>query len=101
MRITLYPVRSDDRLTLERHGDALTIDGVAYDFAALGEGDLLPREAVSCPCLVSDVERIDGRIHLTLRLPVAASARAAARHPAPVLDPPDGPVALPGHGGAA
>ena len=77
MLIALCPVRSDDRLTLARHGDALTIDGVAYDVAPLGAGELPPREAVRRSCRVGDVARIDGRIPPTPRLPVAAFARAA------------------------
>ena len=95
MIITLSPVRMDAALVLERAGVVLTVNGTALDFAPLGEGDTLPRDATGCPWIVSDVTRQGGRIRLTLILPHGAAASEAARFPAPVIDPPDGPVALP------
>ena len=38
MQITLTPQRRDDTLTLTRSGDVLTINGEAFDFAAIPEG---------------------------------------------------------------
>ena len=95
MHIILSPQRRDDALTLGRQGDVLVINGDALDFSALGEGDLLPREAVDHPFVVSDVERVDGRVTLTLILPHGAGASQAARFPADIIDPPDGPVEVP------
>lgn len=95
MRIILSPQRRDDTLTLERNGDALTINGEVFDFAGLAEGDLLPREAVGTPWLASDVKRVDGHITLTLLLPHGPNAPHETRYPTDIIDPPDGPVALP------
>ena len=97
MQITLTPVRLDTPLTLHRSGDVLTINGTAYDFGPLPEGAILPRAAVDCDWLASDVERIGGEIHLTLILPHGAHAPEATRHPAPLTLTGDGPVALPAH----
>ena len=95
MKITLSPMRLNTLLNLERAGDVLILNGETVDFTDLPEGATLPREAVDCEWLVSDVERIDGALHLTLRLPHGPNAPHETRFPAPVIDPPDGPVALP------
>ena len=95
MHINLSPQRRDDALTLSRAGDVLTINGVPLDFSQLAEGDLLPREAVDHPLVASDVERIDGRITLTLILPHGMNASEAARFPQPIIDPPDGEIGVP------
>jgi len=45
MRITLSPQSRDDRLTLHRAGDVLTINGQALDFGPLPQGGSLPAAA--------------------------------------------------------
>ena len=97
MKITLSPMRNDTSLSLERAGDVLTINGTAFDFGPLADGATLPREAVDCEWMASDVERIDGVLHLTLILPHGGNAPQETRFPAPIIDPPDGPVTLPIH----
>ena len=97
MKLTLSPMRNDTPLSLERAGDVLTINGEALDFGPLEDGATLPRDAVACDVLASDVERIDGALNLTLILPHGGSAPSETRFPAPIIDPPDGPVALPIH----
>ena len=97
MKITLTPVNMAAHLTLERAGDVLTINGTPYDFTPLPEGATLPRDAVDCAWLASDVERVGGALHLTLTLPHGHNAPGQTRFPAPVIDPPDGPVVLPPH----
>ena len=99
MIITLSPVRSDAALALHRAGDVLTIDGLAYDLSALPDGGVLPCAALDCPALASDITRQGGALQLTLRLPHGAEAGEDALFPAPLIDPPDGPVPLPGHDG--
>jgi hypothetical protein len=96
MHISFSPVRSDDRLNLSVEGDTLTINGEAFDFSGLPDGATLPQTAVSCDWLASDVERIDGDIHLTLILPHGARAPAETLFPDPVSVP-EGPVPLPPH----
>ena len=95
MKITLTPVMMAAHLTLTRTGDALTINGTNYDFTDLPEGATLPPDAVDCDWLASDVTRIDGALHLTLILPHGPNAPQETRFPAPIIDPPDGPVTLP------
>ena len=95
MFITLTPMRRDDALTLHRAGDVLVINGTEYDFTPLPEGALLPRAAVDCDWLASDVTRTGGQIRLTLILPHGTDAPAARRAPAPLTLTADGPVALP------
>ena len=95
MLITLTPVRLDTPLSLHRSGDVLTINGVTYDFGPLPEGAILPRAAVDCDWLASDVTRTGGQIRLTLILPHGTDAPAARRAPAPLNLTVDGPVALP------
>ncbi|HBS50071.1 MAG TPA: hypothetical protein DEA05_08295 [Rhodobacteraceae bacterium] len=70
MQITYIPQSRFDSCEVSADGDILTIGGARYDFSPLPEGATLPREAVACKWLVSDVERIDGEIHLTLIRPV-------------------------------
>jgi len=95
MLITLTPMRRDDALILHRRGDVLTINGTDYDFTPLAEGAVLPREAVGCDWLASDVERRAGRLRLVLILPHGADAPPEARHPEPLDLDADGPVLLP------
>ncbi|MDT8856420.1 hypothetical protein RNZ50_15610 [Paracoccaceae bacterium Fryx2] len=97
MHITLTPCRHDATLTLHRAGDTLTINGEAFDLAGIPEGATLPRAAVACAWLGSDITRTGGVLHLTLILPHGADAPHATRFPAPLLLTEDGPVALPAH----
>lgn len=96
MLITLTPMRRDDSLTLHRAGDVLTVNGTALDFGPLTEGSVLPRDAVECAFLASDVVRIDGRLRLSLILPHGPQAGPEALFPEPLVLDGDGPVALPG-----
>ncbi len=94
MQISFTPVRRDDTLLLSRTGDTLTINGEAFDFAAIPDGAILPRDGVTSDWLASDVERIDGVIHLTLILPHGADAPPETLFPQPVLAS-DGVVPVP------
>jgi hypothetical protein len=95
MQIILSPQRRDDTLTVTKQGDTLTINGTAYDFSVIPDGATLPKDATDCAWLASDVERIDGVLHLTLLLPHGASASQAARFPQPIINPADGVLELP------
>jgi hypothetical protein len=95
MNITLSPQRRDDTLTVTKQGDTLTINGTAYDFSVIPDGATLPKDATNCAWLASDVERIDGVLHLTLLLPHGANASQAARFPQPIINPADGVLELP------
>lgn len=95
MKISLSPQRRDDTLLVSKIGDALTINGVEYDFSVVPDGALLPQGAIDCTWLASDVERIGGSLHLTLILPHGEAASEAARFPSPLINPADGPLELP------
>lgn len=69
MQISFIPMRRDDRPELSVTGDVLTINGEEFDFSGVPDGATLPRDAVVCGWLASDVTRIGGVLHLTLILP--------------------------------
>ncbi|MBG4352267.1 hypothetical protein I4947_08750 [Pseudomonas aeruginosa] len=87
--------RRDERLSLSRAGDVLTVNGQAFDFAPLPEGGELPAEAIGSEWFAGPALRRAGRLELILRFPLAAESSAAARFPEPLLIEADGPVELP------
>ena len=95
MKITLSPQRRDEKLTVTKHGDVLTINGTEYDFTDLPDGGTLPADAVDCEYVFGSVDRVNGELELTLLLPHGANASEAARFPEPIMDPADGEVELP------
>lgn len=95
MKINLSPVRLDETLTVSRAGDVLTINGVPFDFSQLPEGATLPAEAINSDYVVGPVERINGVLHLTLRLPHGPNPSQAVAFPQPVIAISDGLVELP------
>lgn len=95
MKITLSPQRRDDTLTVNKQGDTLIINGTAYDFSVIPDGATLPKNATDCEWLASDIERIDGVLHLTLLLPHGRDASHKARFPQPIVNPADGILELP------
>lgn len=95
MKITLTPQRSDKRLTLEKQNQKLIINGERFDFKDIPEGATLPREAIQSDFIVSDVERIDGILHLTILLPHGANAPYETRFPEPIKVTEDGVITLP------
>ena len=97
MKITLSPTRTDTPLIVSRAGDTLTLNGEEFDFGPLGEGETLPADAIDSPWIAGDVTRTDGVLHITLRLPHGANSPEETRFPEPIIDPPDGEVALPMH----
>lgn len=68
-KVVLSPQRRDDLLEVPKAGDALMINGVAFDFSALPDGATVPAGGVPCERLVGPVERIAGELHLNLILP--------------------------------
>lgn len=96
MIIKLSPVRDDAPLAVSRLGDMLTVNNVALDFAQLPDGATLPAEAVSSDYVLDPVERVGGKLVVTLRLPHSADAAESVRFPSDIVDPPAGQVLLPG-----
>ncbi|MDX0671067.1 hypothetical protein GOD80_27600 [Sinorhizobium medicae] len=95
MKIDLSPQRRDDLLEVTKAGDALTINGMAFDFSTLPDGATIPAGEVPCEWLVGPVERIAGELHLTLILPHGPGPSQAVAFPPLLIDPPDGVIALP------
>ncbi|MHA3884557.1 hypothetical protein [Stutzerimonas degradans] len=98
MHITLSPVRLDETLTASLTADVLTLNGEAFDFTQLPEGGTLPAEAIASDWIVGPVSRIDGELHLTLRLPHGPNPRQAVAFPVPINVTGGGPIALPADG---
>lgn len=95
MKITFTPQLRADVLSLSLDGDVLTVNGTGYDFGPLAEDSTLPREAVGCPLLASDVTREAGHITLTLILPHGSDAPEVARFPQPITFTQTGRIPLP------
>ncbi|MDD2108903.1 tail fiber assembly protein [Pseudomonas asiatica] len=95
MLLKFNPVFSDQLLTVYKQGDSLTIDGLTLDFSALAEGATLPAEALGCPWITAPVERINGRLVLTLTLPHGHDAPYEVRFPQDVFFEGNGKVPLP------
>ncbi|WP_312537719.1 hypothetical protein [Stutzerimonas nitrititolerans] len=95
MHITLSPVRLDETLTATRAGDVLTLNGEPFDFTQLPEGATLPAEAIASDWIIGPVSRINGELHLTLRLPHGANPSRAVAFPEPIHVTEDGPIPLP------
>ena len=95
MTFYLRPQERVDTLSITKTDDVLIINGTKFDFSQIPDGGLLPRDAVDCEWIVSDVERVDGELVLTLLMPHGANASEAARFPEPLTNVPDGEVEFP------
>jgi hypothetical protein len=69
MRISFAPIRMDAKLEISAAGDVLTVNGAAFDFSPLEEGDVLPREAIDSEWFAGDVTREGGEICVKLLKP--------------------------------
>jgi len=96
MHINLIPQVRDGTLKVAKKGDKLTVNGQAFDFSKLPEGAMLPGEAVDSEHIIGNVMRTGGQLQVTLLLPIAWDAPHEACFPEPIIDPSDGPIALPG-----
>lgn len=95
MHLTIIPQRRDDAIAVSKQGDALTINGSAYDFSVIPEGATLPASAVDCEFITGNIERINGVLHISLILPHGTNPSQAVAFPAPIINPPDGVLELP------
>lgn len=95
MKINLSPVLRPEPLALVREGDKLYLNGQLFDFSQLLEGSTLPEGSVISGWFPGPVDRIDGELHLTIRLPHALTAPESTRFPAPITVTEDGPIILP------
>ncbi len=98
MKIKLSPVQIDERLNASVRGDCLTLNGIEFNFEPLQEGELLPCAAIATNWLLGNIQRLNGEIHLTLRLPHGHMAPHETRFPSAYEIPMDvrnGEVKLP------
>lgn len=95
MNINFSPVSMDQQLTLSREGDKIYANGELFDFGPLLEGATLPASAIASIWFSGQVDRIEGELHLTIRLPHGANAPYSTRFPAPIVVTGNGPIELP------
>ena len=99
MKITLFPLAplpgQFAPLSATKSGDVLTLNGQPFDFGQLPEGATLPAEAINSEWIAGPVSRIDGELHLTLRLPCSPNPSQAVAFPEPIHVATDGPIPLP------
>ncbi|WP_421581142.1 hypothetical protein [Shinella sp. M31] len=96
MQIVFSPQRSDQPLIVVKAGDSLTINGEVFDFTSLPDGAEIPAGGVPCEWIVGPVQRIDGKINLTLLFPHGPNPSLAVAFPEAIDDAQDGPITLPG-----
>lgn len=92
MFINLSPVRTDNTVVYEKLGDTITVDGEAFDFSPVGEGDTLPLGAIHSNWFGGNVERVGGELVLTLILPLPENYSQQQAFPTPLKDVQDGPL---------
>ncbi|QBF31486.1 hypothetical protein [Thalassococcus sp. S3] len=99
MKITLSPTRRDQRLTLERQGDQLIVNGEVFDFGQLAEGATLPARAIKSPWFANGtvIARTNGDLALTIVLPHGEKAPQATLFPDPITVTKNGPIDLPAY----
>ncbi|GGA65788.1 hypothetical protein [Pelagibacterium lentulum] len=96
MHISFSPQRRDDTLTLERTApNRLRINGELFNFSPMEDGDVIEAGTVPCDWIVGPVEKIDGEVRLTVRLPHGPSPSQAVAFPEPITVTEDGPIAVP------
>lgn len=99
MKIKLWPDLVDWPIEASVKGDVLTINGEDIDLSVIPEGFRLPGSAVGNKFFVESevVERKDGVLYLTIRLPVDWHSPEEYRNPAEplVVDVVQGAVPLP------
>jgi len=97
MKITLSAVRRDETLVVHRQGAVLTVNGEAFDFSRMQDGDTLPASAVASLWFAdnTDIDCVGGELELTMILPYPEVHSPAQAFPIPLLSVPDGPVEFP------
>jgi hypothetical protein len=96
MIIHLLPQDSDDRITVEKAGDVLTVNGAAFDFTPLEVDASIPATALDSTYFYQQISRDStGEITLYLLFPQASNAPYDSRFPLPLSVTEDGPVTLP------
>jgi hypothetical protein len=95
MIIKLSPQLRSDTLEVVKSGSALVVNGETFDFSQMSDGDTLPKSAISSEWFISDIDKVDGKLILTLLLPIPWNYSPEQAFPINLLNVPDGPVAFP------
>lgn len=95
MILYLSPQRSDENLKIIKKQDCLIINNMEYDFSNLSEGSVLPKEAVDCKWISSDITKINNEIILTIIFPIGPNASEQQRFANFISVYEDGEVVLP------
>lgn len=110
MRIEFSPQDTMDwsETAIRRSGSVLTINGEDIDLTGVAAGERLynsqqwqPEELepsavmFTHPDIVGDIEVTEAGPVVRVRMPIPTVATPEARFPEPIVDPADGPIALP------
>lgn len=98
MHLHFTPIRYDLPLVIERFGDLLRLNGWAFDFTALAEGEIwqveqfLPADCPLAEIFAAPVSRKNGVVELSLLLPHGPEAGAELLYPKPQRPAPEGRI---------
>lgn len=95
MRIKLQANRCDDTLEVIKNGNILIVNGEAFDFSPMADGDTLPYGAITSTWFPADVEHTRGELVVTLMLPNPRNYSPEQAFPVDLIDVQDGPVLFP------
>lgn len=84
-----FPVADAAPIEYSVAGDVLTVNGVAYDFGALGEAEIIPADAITGAAdwlRSTEVTRWEGVLRACVVMPYDSTANLPhhVRHPGPV-----------------
>lgn len=96
MKIILCPVGGlDTDVVYTKIGNAISVNGEVFDFSRMGDGDLLPSDAVMSKMFVGMIEHKEGDLVITLVLPTPPNYSPEQAFPEPLLNVQDGVIPLP------
>lgn len=95
MIIKLIPNLRVDDLCVMKSGSVLIVNGMLFDFSQMGDGDTLPRAAITSERFAGDIDKDGGELTLTLLLPVPANYSPEQAFPIDLVNVLDGRVAFP------
>lgn len=96
VRIKLVPQLMNEKLEIVKYGNVLLIKGEAFDFSQMNDGDTLPYHAINSEWFVGDVEKINGELTVTIRLPIPTNGYTNEQaFPKDLINVPDGEVVFP------
>ena len=95
MNIFLSPQRLDGTLEVVRSGSSLILNGETFDFSRMADGEALPASAINSRWFAGQVDKEGGVLSITLLLPIPPNFSHEQAFPSPLIDVPEGRVALP------